>query len=69
MYTDPAFWLALGGTAAGVALLVLKFVAPRTATTKDDKLLKLLEEAIRAIHASEPVKAESPAPSSPPSPK
>lgn len=57
MLSEPSFWLALGGTAAAVAVLVLKFVAPRTATTKDDEVLALLEKAIAAIGGSKPVQA------------
>jgi hypothetical protein len=39
------FWIALGAAVLGAASLLLHFIAPRTATTKDDKVLEVVDKA------------------------
>jgi hypothetical protein len=39
------FWIALGAAVLGAASLLLHFIAPRTKTTKDDKVLEVVDKA------------------------
>lgn len=39
------FWIALGGAVLGAASLILHFVAPRTKTRVDDRILEVVDKA------------------------
>ena len=43
------FWIALGGAVLGAASLVLHFVAPRTKTKADDRVLEVVDKAKDAL--------------------
>jgi hypothetical protein len=43
------FWIALGGAVLGAASLILHFVAPRTKTTADDRVLEVVDKAKDAL--------------------
>lgn len=43
------FWIALGGAVLGAASLLLHFVAPRTKTKADDKVLEYVDKAKDAL--------------------
>lgn len=43
------FWVALVGAVLGAASVLLHFVAPRTKTTADDKLVEVIDKAKDAL--------------------
>ena len=43
------FWIALGGAVLGAASLLLHFIAPRTKTRTDDKVLEYVDKAKDAL--------------------
>lgn len=42
---DATFWLALAAAVLGAASTLLHFIAPRTKTTADDKVLEVVDKA------------------------
>lgn len=43
------FWIALAGAVLGAASVLLHFIAPRTKSTADDKVLEYVDKAKDAL--------------------
>jgi hypothetical protein len=43
------FWIALGAAVLGAASLLLHFIAPRTKTKTDDRVLEVVDKAKDAL--------------------